>query len=232
MPSYKETTMIKKKLNYLAGIDIFRDLNVSERLEIEPYVTTIKSTLGKMFYMPEDHGEVLYFLIEGKVQLYRISLTGKKLVTAIVGPGHFFGEMSVVGNGLHSTFAESVENCLISMIGRQDFIRLLRTEPQVALRFVEAIGSRMNLLEANLEDIAFKDVPSRLAGLLLRSAEEQGRIVEVKGFSHQDLGEMLGSYRETVTQVLNDFKANGLIDIGRKHITLLDRGSLEAVAQS
>jgi CRP-like cAMP-binding protein len=118
------------------------------------------------------------------------------------------------------------------MIGRQDFIRLLRTEPQVALRFVEAIGSRMNLLEANLEDIAFKDVPSRLAGLLLRSAEEQGRIVEVKGFSHQDLGEMLGSYRETVTQVLNDFKANGLIDIGRKHITLLDRGSLEAVAQS
>jgi CRP-like cAMP-binding protein len=94
------------------------------------------------------------------------------------------------------------------------------------------MGTRMNLLEANLEDLAFKNVPSRLAGLLLRSAEEQGRAVEVRGFSHQDLGEMLGSYRETVTQTLNDFKASGLIDIGRKQITLLDRGSLELVAQS
>jgi CRP-like cAMP-binding protein len=224
--------MIEKKLSYLSGIDIFRDLNANEFAEIEPYVTTYSYGPGRMFYMPEDHGEVIFFLTEGKVQLYRLSLSGKKLVTAILGPGDFFGEMSVVGRGVHSTFAQSVDVCLISVMGRQDFVRLLHIKPQVALRFAEAMGSRMNLLEANLEELAFKNVPSRLASLLLRSAEEQGRAVEVNGFSHQDLGEMLGSYRETVTQTLNEFKANGLIDIGRKHITLLDRGSLELVAQS
>ncbi len=228
----KETIMIEMKLSYLSGIEIFRDLNANEYAEIERYVTTICCTPGKMFYMPEDHGQVLFFLTEGKIQIYRISLTGKKLVTAILGPGSFFGEMSVVGRGIHSTFAESAEVCVIRVMGRQDFVRLLQTKPQVALRFVEAMGSRMNLLEANLEELAFKNVPSRLAGLLLRSAEEHGRAVEVNGFSHQDLSEMMGSYRETVTQTLNQFKANGLIDIGRKHITLLDRGSLEVVAQS
>ena len=224
--------MIEKKLSRLSAIDIFHDLSDREHKDIDPYIKTINCSPGKMFFMPEERGEVIYFLIEGKVQLYRISFSGKKLVTAILGPGSFFGEMSVVGRGIHSTFAESVDNCLISVMGRQDFVGILHSKPQVALRFVEAMGSRMNTLEANLEDLAFKNVPSRLASLLLRSAEEQGRAVEVNGFSHQDLGEMLGSYRETVTQTLNEFKANGLIDIGRKHITLLDRGSLEVVAQS
>jgi CRP-like cAMP-binding protein len=223
--------MIVEKSSYLSGIDMFRDLNASELTEIEPYVTTLSFRSGKMFFMPEDHGEVLYFLTKGRVQLYRLSLAGKKLVTAIMGPGSFFGEMSVVGRGIHSAFAESVEDCVVSVMGRQDFTRLLRTKPQVALRFAEAMGSRMKLLEANLEELAFKNVPSRLAGFLLRAAQDQDRTVEVEGFTHQDLGELVGSYRETVTQTLNEFKANGLVDIGRKRITLLDRRSLELVAQ-
>ncbi len=224
--------MIEKKMSYLSGIDIFRDLNAAEFAEIEPYFNTYRCASGRMFYMPEDRGEVIFFLIEGSVQLYRISLSGKKLVTSILRTGSFFGEMSVVGQGIHGTFAESVEAGFISVMRRQDFIRLLRIKPEVAIRFAEAMGSRMNVLEKNLEDLAFKNVPSRLAGLLLRSSEEQGRAVEIKGLSHQDLGEMVGSYRETVTQTLNQFKASGLIDIGRKRITLLDRGSLELVAQA
>ena len=223
--------MIEKKSSYLSGIDIFRDLNAREHAEIESVITKFSCAPGKMFYMPEDHGEVLFYLITGKVHLYRISMTGKKLITAILEPGSFFGETSVLGHGVHSTFAESVEVCTISVMDCQDFVRLLHTKPQVALRFAEAMGSRMNLLEVNLEELAFKNVPSRLAGLLLRSAQKQDRAVEVKGFTHQDLGEMVGSYRETVTQTLNDFKANGLIEIGRKRITLLDRRSLELVAQ-
>jgi CRP-like cAMP-binding protein len=59
-----------------------------------------------------------------------------------------------------------------------------------------------------------------------------GKGTELRGFSHQDLGEMLGSYRETITQTLNDFKAKGLIDIGHKRISLLDRGGLEFVAST
>ena len=205
--------MIDERLSYLSGIDLFRDLNASELTEIRPHVTTLSYRSGKMFFMPEDHGEVLYLLTKGRVQLYRLSLTGKKLVTAVMGPGDFFGEMSVVGHGVHRAFAESVEECVVNVMERHDFVRLLHTKPQVALRFAEAMGSRMNLLETNLEELAFKNVPSRLAGFLLRSAQDQDRTVEVKGFTHQDLGDLVGSYRETVTQTLNEFKANGLVDI-------------------
>jgi CRP/FNR family transcriptional regulator len=86
-------------------------------------------------------------------------------------------------------------------------------------------------LEASLENIAFKSIPARLAGLLLRLSSERENN-EIRGFTHQDFSEMLGTYRETITQTLNDFKAQGLIDIGRKRILLLDHPRLEFLAQS
>ena len=78
--------------------------------------------------------------------------------------------------------------------------------------------------------MAFKSIPARLAALLLRLARESGNMTIV-GYTHQSLGEMLGTYRETTTQALNEFKAAGLIDIGRKRITILDWTRLEQIAE-
>ena len=108
----------------------------------------------------------------------------------------------------------------------------MRDKPQVAFRFVEALGERLTSLESRLEELAFKSIPARLASLLLRLAEQQGPGKVVAGYTHQDLGEMLGTYRETITQTLNEFKAEGLVDIGRKRIEILDVGGLESVAES
>jgi CRP/FNR family cyclic AMP-dependent transcriptional regulator len=187
--------------------------------------------------MPEDTGEVLFLLKKGRVQLYRISPNGKKLVVATLGPGAMFGEMSLVGQGMHNTFAESIDECLICVMSRADVDRLMREKPTVAFRFVEALGGRVTNLESRLEEIAFKSIPARLASLLLRLADEQGDSAveggaQVNGFTHQDLGEMLGTYRETITQTLNEFKAEGMVIIGRKHIELIDLDSLEFLAET
>ncbi|MCI0393897.1 MAG: Crp/Fnr family transcriptional regulator [Chloroflexi bacterium] len=224
--------MQESKLRYLSKIDIFRDLSPGELAEMDRQITMASCGPGKIFYMPEDSGEVLFLLKKGRVQLYRISPSGKKLVVATLGPGAMFGEMSLVGQGMHNTFAESVDECLLCVMSRADVERLMREKPQVAFRFVEALGSRLTQLEAHLEEIAFKSIPARLASLLLRLADEQGRDREVHGYTHQDLGDLLGTYRETITQTLNDFKATGLVDISRKHITLLDRQRLEELAES
>jgi CRP-like cAMP-binding protein len=76
--------------------------------------------------------------------------------------------------------------------------------------------------------MAFKSIPTRLALLLLRLREDQGNCIY--GYTHQDLAEAIGTYRETATQTLNDFKSNNLIEIGRKRIDILDPDGLEAVA--
>ncbi len=223
--------MQETKLTYLSNIEIFQDLSTSELAQMDRQLTMSSCEPGKMFYMPEDSGEVLFLLKKGRVQLYRISPNGKKLVVSTLGPGTMFGEMSLVGQGMHNTFAESVDECLLCVMSRADVERLMREKPQVAFRFVEALGDRVTKLESRLEEIAFKSIPARLASLLLRLADEQGDGSEVKGYTHQDLGEMLGTYRETITQTLNDFKGEGLVDISRKRVILLDRQSLEYLVE-
>jgi CRP-like cAMP-binding protein len=139
--------------------------------------------------------------------------------------------MALIGQGMHNSFAEAIEECVLCVMSRDDVENLLITKPRVALRIFEALGRRLREAEARLEEIAFKGIPARLASLLLQLADEQGREA-VEGLTHQDLGEQIGTYRETTTQTLNAFKAEGLIEIGRKRITILDREGLERVAES
>jgi len=223
--------MQDQKLNYLSTIHVFRDLSPDELMEMDRQITMSTCSPGKIFYMPEESGEVLFLLKKGHVQIYRLAPNGKKLVVATLGPGAIFGEMSLVGQGMHNTFAEAVDDCLLCVMSRADVERLMREKPDVAYRFFETMGDRVSQLETSLENIAFKSIPARLAGLLLRLSVERGSN-EIRGYTHQDFSEMLGTYRETITQTLNDFKAQGLIDIGRKRIRLLDCPRLELLAHS
>ena len=220
------------KVDYLSNIQVFRDLTPNELAQMDRQLTMSTCRPGKIFYMPEDSGEVLFLLKKGRVQLYRIAPNGKKLVMATLGPGAIFGEMSLVGQGMHNTFAESMDECVLCVMSRSDVERLVQEKPEVAFRFVEALGRRLTQLEARLEDIAFKSIAARLASLLLKLNEEQGGRQMVNGYTHQDLSEMLGTYRETVTQTLNDLKADGLISIARKQIVLLNKPGLRTLADS
>ena len=224
--------MEENKLTFLSHIQVFRDLTPNELAAMDRQLTMSTCEAGRIFYMPEESGEVLFLLKKGRVQLYRIAPNGKKIVVVTLGAGSIFGEMSLVGQGMHNTFAEALDECLLCVMSRSDVERLIREKPDVAFRFVEAMGDRLKNLEERLEDIAFKSIPARLCSLLLQLAGEQGLGNQVKGYTHQDFSEMLGTYRETITQTLNDFKADGIIDIGRKRVILRDEHRLQTIANS
>ena len=113
-------------------------------------------------------------------------------------------------------------------MSRYDVERLILRKPTVALRIMDVMAGRLIEAESRLEDMAFKGIPARLAALLLRLRGEQGN--EIHGYSHQDLAEAIGTYRETTTQILNKFKTEGLIEIGRKRIEVRNPEALELVA--
>ena len=222
---------MNEKMGYVSEVDLFRDLPERDRAEMDRITTVTSVPRGRVFYQPEDVSEVLFFLKQGRVQLYRISPEGKKLVIATLGPGSLFGEMTLLGQQMHSAFAEALDDCLILVMNRTDLERLILNKPAVGLRLLDSTGKRLREAERRLEDMAFKGIPARLASLLLRlSAERQSD--EITGLTHQDLAETIGTYRETATQVLNDMKTDGLIEIGRKHIRILDQQRLRAIAQS
>lgn len=217
------------KMQHLSTMEIFTDLSEREREELDRITTMSTVRKSKVFYRPEEMGEVLFILKKGIVQLYRISPEGKKLVITTLGKGSLFGEMALLGQQMHNTFAEAITDCTICVMSRTDLERLILDRPQVALRILEITGERLRDAESRLEDLAFKGIPARLSSLLLRLADEDDIVV---GFTHQDLAEMVGTYRETATQVLNDLKSKGLIEIGRKRITIVDHDGLVGVAES
>jgi CRP-like cAMP-binding protein len=222
------------KIGYLSKTDLFQDLTPPELAEIERKITMHRCERGRVFYLPGETGEVLYILKEGRVQLYRLSAEGRKLVIATLEPGTIFGEMSMIGQGMYDAFAEAAEPCMICVMRRRDVDALIRSKPQIALRLLELVAVRMQELETQLEDIAFRSVPVRLATLLLRLAGdgkgEAPTAATVGGLTHQDLADMLGVYRETVTTALDNFRNNDIIAIGRRQLVLRNVPRLRELA--
>ena len=216
------------KAAYLSDTDIFRDLSARELEELDRLTAMSTCRKGKVFYTPGETGEVLFILKRGRVNLYRINAEGKKLVTASVESGTVFGEMTLVGQGMPDTFAEAAEECTLCVMSRSDVEHLLLSKPRVALRFMELMAKRLREMETRMETVAFKSVPTRIATFLLQLADEESQ--QIAGVSHQDLADMVGTYRETVTRILNEFRSEGHIELGRLNITILDAESLRDIA--
>ncbi len=219
---------LEKKMLYLSEFDLFQGLPQSDMEEITRVTTMTNVPKGRTFW-PTEMKEVLFILKKGHVQIYRLTPQGKKLVITTLGPGSIFGEMVLTGQRMLDAFAETVDDCLICVISRADMERIIMSKPLVGLRLLEIMGRRLYEAERRLEELAFKTIPARLATLLLHLREQQGDTI--KGYTHQDLAEIVGTYRETITQVLNDMKAKGLIETGRKSIHILDSEGLAALAE-
>ena len=114
------------------------------------------------------------------------------------------------------------------MLSRKDLERLILQHPRVGLRFLEQLSARLLETEAIVEDFAFKSVPARLAGALLRLVETAPD--KTAHVSHQELADMIGAYRETVTVALDELQTGNVVRLGRRSIQVLDRTRLEAIA--
>ncbi len=220
---------LPNKIAYLSAMSIFRDLSPDETKMVENSTVMTTAQKGKLIYQPGETGEVLFLLKHGSVHLYRLSSEGRKFIVQTVGSMTFFGEMAAIGQKMYDLFAEAAEDCLVCVMGRADVERLILSKPQVALRMLEEIGQRMHEAQERLGDSAFKGVPARVATLLLRLSNEGAQ--PIKGMRHQDLADMLGLYRETVTTTLDHLRDEGLIEISRKEISLRNLERLRDVAE-
>lgn len=216
---------IERKPDYLRNMDIFAPLSPAERTWLLKSTTMVTCERGRVFYTPHDAGEVIFILKRGKVVLYRLAAEGRKLVIATLGPHTVFGEMGLIGQRMYGCYAEAAEDCLLCVLSRSDLKSLVRRNPEVGLLMLAEVERRLQEREAELEDLAFHGLPARLAALLLQEADAAGMVC---GYSHQDLAERLGTYRETVSQLLGRFRNEGLVSIKPKRVDLLDAEGLRA----
>jgi CRP/FNR family transcriptional regulator, cyclic AMP receptor protein len=223
------------KLAYLKEIDIFQDLTPDEITALGQHTPMKRVPAGTVLHAPDQPTEVLFILKEGRVRLYHLLADGRKLTTALLDAGVIFGEMALLGQDMDSSFAETVSDCVLCLMSRHDVKTLLLGDSRIAFRIAETMGRRLIESERRLLDIAFKRVPERLAILLLQLARRPAiRFMSATrpevACTHEELADMAGTSRETVTKVLNDFRSRHLIELERGRIILLDTEGLRQVA--
>jgi CRP/FNR family transcriptional regulator, cyclic AMP receptor protein len=218
------------KERHLSAIDVFRDLPPPVMERLAKTTTMITCRRGHTVFRAGDASDTLFLLKKGRVQIVRETADGKRLVTAVLGPETFFGEMVLVGQRFpQDSTAEALDDATICVMSRPDVEDLILRHPRVGLRFLERVGARLAETQAMVEEFAFKSVPARLASALLRLTALDTPTIEV---SHQELADMVAAYRETTTVALHDFRDRGLVELGRRNITVLDRRGLELQADA
>jgi len=167
----------------------------------------------------------VFLVASGRVQLYRTTQAGRRFVAATLGPGSMFGEASLLGGQGPDTRAVALESGTVWVMPGQQALEISSTEAMFGFGLMQAIGQRVVEAENRLEQMAYSTIASRLAALLLELSEDDPR--DIVHVTHQELADMLGTWRETISKTLQDFRRRGLVASGRRQLTLLDKGALE-----
>lgn len=231
----EELPVVPDKLLYLREIDIFQDLTAGEVEALGMHTPMKRVAAGVTLFAADQPNEVLFILKEGRVRLYQLTSEGRTLTTAVLEAGAIFGEMVLLGQALRNSYAETAEASLLCLMSREDVKSYLLSDPRIAFRIMETLGRKLIDAEHRLIDLAFKRVPERLAGLLVQQARPASdglfsRRLEVLA-THEELADLAGAYRETVSKVLSDFRGRGFIELQRGRIIVLDLEGLRHLAQ-
>ncbi len=228
----------EEQVGLLSRVDIFESL---PREEIKKLLrdllrrnAEIHLGAGQVFYTPQQPDGKLFVLTKGRVRIYKME-GSREFTLEVVDAGTVFGEVVFTAHRLRDAYAEATEPSVVLAMDRDDVERLILAKPQVGLRMLELLSERLRYYETRMEDVTLKEVPARLASLILFLVEKEG--VQVPGeiriptsYTHEHLGTMVGANREAVTRAFGRLQDEGAVQIRRRIIHVEDVGALEKAA--
>lgn len=175
---------------------------------------------------PSELAETMYVVMEGSVHLVCSSDSRRRLIVTTLEPGSIFGQGPLEEPAISSVIAEAADKVTVWSVPARETRSLMVQYPILTWALLQTYGRRLAQVEDNLEDIAYRKLPERLANLIWDLADEKG---VVEGLSHQALADYLGTYRETVSAVLRDFKQAEILSLGYRRIAVLDSEALAEI---
>ena len=194
-------------IDHLMEFDLFINLT-DEQLE---YVLKMchrqNYKRDNMIVIEEEAGTNLYLILDGKVKISRISDDGREVILSILTEGDFFGEMSVIDGSTRSANVTSIDTSELIVIKRDNFMTMLHKIPQIAINLLEELVARLRRSDQQIKALSLQDAVGKVASAILRLAENEGiiknnEVIINKVPSQQDLANMAGTSRETISRVL------------------------------
>lgn len=222
--------------SYLKKTPIFSHLSDEELDSIIPQVVKRRLKKNTVVFHENDPAAAFYLVKSGRVKIYKTGPEGREQVLSILGDGQIFGDVPAFDGGPYPASAATMADSEIYLIRSEDFQALVRQHPEVALKIIRVLGQRLRQSMELVRDLSFKQVPHRLAGLLVKLAAEYGTeseaglLIELP-LSRQELADIVGTSRETITRELKKMEREGMIVVDRRQLTINDPERLRAWAR-
>jgi CRP-like cAMP-binding protein len=186
---------------------------------------------GALLFGEGDPCTGLFLVASGRIRIFKLSPGGREQVLAVEGPGSSFAELPVFDGGNYPAAAAALEDTEVIFISRKDFQNFCREHPEVALKLIAVVGSRLRRLVGIIEELSFTTVRQRLIALILRLAQTgapsaEGLHVELTK-SHQQLAAELGTVRELISRNLSRLQAEGFLEVDGRNIIVKDLAGLK-----
>lgn len=225
------------KRTALAKHALFDHLETVEREQLLALGIERRFKEGQMIFQRGEAGNQLMLVLGGHVKISIVSEEGKELTFVIIPPGECFGEIALLDGQPRTADATTVSECILFTLARQDFIPFLEQHPRAAVRLLALLCGRLRASNEFIERLAFQNLPTRLARLLVKLAASHGittpagtRIAQK--FSQQEIGNLIAASRESVNKQLQLWRAEGLLTVEKGYITLPQPALLKQLADS
>jgi len=221
----------------LSKVPLFSSLSETEMEFIARRVVPRRYASGQIVFNEGDPCSGLYVVASGHVRIFKTSASGREQVLSIDGPGSSVAELPVFDGGNYPASVAAVDDAALLFVSKQDFRELCLTHPQVALKVLRVVGTRLRRLVGIIEELSFTTVRHRLAAVLLRLAQKEGKrtsdgVVITLPDNNQEIASQIGTVRELVSRNLSRLQSEGLIEIDSRTVTIRDIKRIEAEVNS
>ena len=213
-------------MDFLRNVSLFESLDQQELEALSDLTFTRSFGKDGVIILAEEEGDTLFILKKGQVKVSIVCEDGREVFLSLLGPGSVFGELSLLDGKPRSANVVATEDTDLLMLRRSDFIQLIYKTPQIATALLAELASRLRKTDRQIEGLALLDVTSRISETLLQLATEQGTetadgvVIESRP-THQELANMSGTTRETVSRVIKRLEGQGYINCSGRRITIL-----------
>jgi CRP/FNR family cyclic AMP-dependent transcriptional regulator len=205
----------------LERIAIFSNLSAGAIAELEALARRRVFARNSIVINEGDDSDSLYVLLSGKAVALRGDDSGRQLVVNRFGPFDCFGEMSFFDRGARCATVMTKERCEVMIIARTDFLAFVEQHGDILWKVINALLAKLRKATEQIESLAFLDVYGRLARILIENQDAQGVIRE--RFTQQELADMVGSSRETVSRIFNELEDGGFLRRDKGRVTILKK---------
>ena len=220
-------------MNYrqiLKNVPLFAGLSEPDLDDLMAIARINEHARGELLFSEGEQAAGFFIVLDGKVKVYKLSPEGKERILHVIQPGGTFAEAAIFGEGLYPAYAEPLQVSKLLFLPKVAFLALLRDNSRISINMIAGLSKFLRQFANQIEDLTFKDVPSRLARYLMDLSRGTKRTVELP-ISKSQLASNLGTVSETLSRTLRKLSEDDLISVSGKTVEIIDFDRLEELAE-